>query len=46
MNNTFTDFVETYWEDISAFFKALRNWIEAIIGKLNAEDEETTEAAE
>ncbi len=44
-NNKFFDFVEKYWEDISAFFKAFREFVEALMGKLNAEDEaETTEA--
>lgn len=44
-NNKFFDFVEKYWEDISAFFKAFREFVEALMGKMNAEDEaETTEA--
>lgn len=40
MDNVFFDFVETYWEDIAAFFKALKEWIEAIAGAINTEDAE------
>ncbi len=44
-NNKFFDFVEKYWEDISAFFKAFREFVEALLGKMNAEeDAETPEA--
>jgi len=43
MDNVFFDFVETYWDDIAEFFKALRDWITAIVNKLNGEDEEAAE---
>lgn len=43
MNNDFFKFVETYKDDIKAFFDALISAIKAIIDKLNAGDEETTE---
>lgn len=43
MDNVFFDFVETYWEDIAAFFKAFKEFIESLIGKFGEED---TEAAE
>lgn len=38
MDNVFFDFVETYWDDIVEFFKALREWIEAIANKLGGDD--------
>jgi len=38
MDNAFFAFVETYWEDIAAFFKALRDWITAIVNKMNGDD--------
>ena len=38
-NNEFFNFVEKYWEDISAFFKAFREFIEAFLGKMNAEED-------
>ncbi len=44
MDNAFFAFVETYWDDIAAFFKALRDWITAIIDKMNGDD--TAEDAE
>lgn len=43
MDNVFFDFVETYWDDIAEFFKALRDWITAIVNKLNGGDEEAAE---
>ena len=43
--NVFFDFVETYWDDIAEFFKALRDWITAIIGKMNGEDAAEEEIA-
>lgn len=43
MDNAFFDFVETYWDDIAEFFKALRDWITAIVNKMNGEDEESAE---
>lgn len=46
MDNKFSSFVETYAEDIKAFFEAFRNFIAAIIEKLTAAPEEDTEAAE
>lgn len=45
MENKFFQFVETYWDDIAAFFEALRAWVEAIVGKLGTSDEETTAEA-
>ena len=39
MDNVFFDFVETYWDEISEFFKALREWIEAVIAKLGSDNE-------
>ena len=42
--NNFTQFIETYWDDIAAFFKALRAWVEAIIGKFSEAEDETTAA--
>ncbi|MEE1322078.1 MAG: hypothetical protein UHM85_11200 [Acutalibacteraceae bacterium] len=43
-NNKFFDFVEKYWADIAAFFKAFREFVEALMGKMNAEDTEAPEA--
>lgn len=40
MDNVFFEFVETYWADIADFLKALKNWIEALINKLNSDDAE------
>lgn len=40
MDNVFFDFVETYWDEIAEFFKALREWIEALSAKLNSDDSE------
>ena len=40
MDNKFTAFLETYSDDIKAFFEALKAFIEAIIGKLTAAPEE------
>lgn len=42
MDNKFFQFLETYKDDITAFFNALVEAIKAIIAKLNAE--ETPEA--
>ena len=36
--NVFFDFVETYWADIAEFLKALIDWVQAIINKVNGED--------
>lgn len=44
MDNAFFAFVETYWDDIAAFFKALRDWITAIVNKINGDDAATDEA--
>ncbi len=38
MDNKFFQFLETYKDDIKAFFDALVEAIKAIIGKLNAEE--------
>lgn len=38
MDNVFFEFIETYWEDIAAFFKALKDWVEALMSKMNADD--------
>lgn len=46
MDNKFFDFVETYAEDIKAFFEAFKNFIMALIEKLTAAPEEDTEATE
>lgn len=40
MDNVFFDFVETYWDDIVEFFKALREWITAIVDKLGTTDDD------
>lgn len=40
MKNDFFAFVETYWDDIKAFFEALVNFFKAVIGKLTAGEEE------
>lgn len=42
MNNSFFNFVENYWEDIVAFFTALRNLVETLIGKLGSSDDDET----
>ncbi len=44
MNNDFFAFIETYKDDIIAFFDSLKALIETIIGKLTASDEEAEEA--
>ena len=36
--NDFFKFVETYKEDITAFFEALVAWIKALVAKLNEDD--------
>ena len=46
MDNKFSSFVETYAEDIKAFFEALKNFIEALIAKLTSAPEEDGEATE
>lgn len=43
--NVFFDFVETYWADIAEFFKALIDWIKAIIGTMSGEDATEEEIA-
>lgn len=45
MNNAFFDFVETYKEDIIAFFEAFKAFVEALFAKLSggSEDTEVTE---
>lgn len=45
MDNKFFKFVETYKDDIKAFFDALIGAIKAIIEKLGAGDEEATPEA-
>ena len=40
MDNAFFAFVETYWADISAFLKALKDWVTALMDKLNADEAE------
>ncbi len=45
MDNKFFDFVETYKDDIKAFFDALIGAIKAIIEKLSAGDAEATPEA-
>lgn len=40
MDNKFTAFVETYADDIKAFFEALKNFITALIAKLSAPEAE------
>ncbi len=45
MDNKFFKFVETYKDDIKAFFDALIGAIKAIIEKLSAGDEEATPEA-
>ena len=43
MNNDFFSFVETYREDIMAFFQAFVDFVKALFGKLGgAEGEEET----
>lgn len=46
MENKFTSFLETYAEDIKAFFEALRSFIAAFMEKLTAAPEEDAEATE
>lgn len=45
MDNKFFKFVETYKDDIKAFFDALIGAIKALIEKLSAGDEEATPEA-
>jgi len=40
MENVFFEFIETYWEDIAEFIKAFIGFIQSIIGKFTAEDDE------
>lgn len=45
MNNDFFKFVETYWDDIVAFFDALINFVKAAFDKISGSgDDETTTA--
>ena len=41
MNNKFTAFLETYSADIKAFIEAIKDFIEALIAKFSATEEET-----
>lgn len=43
MDNKFTRFLETYADDIKAFIEALKGFIESLIAKFNAADEEVAE---
>lgn len=45
MNNDFFKFVETYWDDIVAFFDALVAFVKTLFGTAG-EEEETTAAPE
>ena len=38
-NNVFFSFVETYWDDIAAFIKALAEWVQSIMAKINGNAE-------
>lgn len=42
MNNDFFKFVETYWDDIVAFFESLINFVKAAIDKISGSDDDTT----
>ncbi len=42
MNNDFFSFVETYRDDIMAFFQAFVDFVKALFGKLGAGDEDET----
>lgn len=44
MNNDFFAFVETYKEDIIAFFEALKGFFEALFAKLSGDASEDTTA--
>ncbi len=39
MENVFTEFVGTYWEDIADFLKAFIDFVKSLIGKFNGEEE-------
>ena len=43
MDNKFFKFLETYKDDIKAFFDAFVAFVKTIIGKLGEGEEETTE---
>lgn len=38
-NNVFFSFVETYWDDIAAFIKALAEWVQTIIDQMSGDAE-------
>ena len=38
-NNVFFSFVETYWDDIAAFIKALAEWVQSIMAQINGDAE-------
>ncbi len=42
MNNDFFKFVETYWDDIVAFFEALVNFVKALFDKASSGEDDTT----
>lgn len=44
MNNEFFQFVETYWDDIVAFFDALIAFVKSIFGAESEEDATAGEA--
>lgn len=44
MNNSFATFVQTYWDDIVAFFRSLVEFFQALVGSLASGDEEETTA--
>ncbi len=39
--NDFFDFVETYWDDIVAFFDAIINFVKALFAPTEGDDETT-----
>ena len=39
MENAFFSFVETYWDDIAAFIKALAEWVQTVIAQFNGDAE-------
>lgn len=43
MDNVFTDFIATYWDDIAAFLNAFRDFITALIGKVSGNGEADAE---
>ncbi len=42
MNNSFSSFVDTYYNDIIAFFQALIAFVQSLFGKLNSGDADET----